>query len=154
VPGAARITCSSVISTVSIRILLPSIAINQVAAMAPRRKLLSSPHRQPRMSHQPPASNRSWVRNFFEDHPKLAQRSSEAFSGTGSVQNKAKVFCKPCLAHRINQILCEDDLQVKDGIRQEIRPREMIVLECVPLQFHFRDTVHDYFIFSVCSGST
>ena len=82
--------------------------------------------------------------DFFEDHPKFSQRSSEAFSGTGSTHNNPKVFCKPCLAHRVNQQLSEDDLQVKNGTRHEIRSRETIVIECASLQSHFHDTIHDY----------
>jgi hypothetical protein len=80
---------------------------------------------------KPPAANRTWVREFFKDHPKLAQKSPEAFSGTGGTRDKPKVFCNLCLEHRINQQHHEDEQQVINGTRQDVRSREMIVLECV-----------------------
>ena len=59
--------------------------------MAPARTLLSSPHLYGLMSHTSSTSNRLWVREFFEDHPLLKQRSQEAFAGTG-------VYMKPYMA--------------------------------------------------------
>jgi len=79
---------------------------------------------------RPPASNRSWVRGFFKDHPKLAQKSAEAFSGTRGTHDKAKVFCKLCLAHRVNAHLDQDAKEVEAGTRQVARTSDMIELEC------------------------
>ncbi len=76
-----------------------------------------------------PPPNRSWVRDFFKDHPKLAQKAVEAYSGTRGTHDKAKVFCKLCLAHRINAILKQDAKEVEDGVRQVARTEDMIELE-------------------------
>ena len=105
------------------------------------------------MTSRPPAANRLWVREYFKDHPKLAQKSAEAFSGTGGTRDKAKLFCKLCLDHRINQQRLEDEKMVENGTRQEARTREMIELDCMLLQPHFYDPVVNYF-FSVFRSST
>jgi hypothetical protein len=78
-----------------------------------------------------PPPNRSWIRDFFKDHPKLAQKLPEAYSGTRGTHDKPKVFCKLCLAYRINAILDQDAKEVEAGTRQAPRTSEMIEVECV-----------------------
>ncbi|KAH8978970.1 hypothetical protein EDB86DRAFT_2984329, partial [Lactarius hatsudake] len=63
-------------------------------------------------------SNRSWARDFFKDHPKLAQKALEAYSGTRATHDKAKVYCKLCLAKHVNDILEQDARDVEAGTRQ------------------------------------
>jgi hypothetical protein len=41
-----------------------------------------------------PPPNRSWVRDFYKDHPKLGQKIPEAYAGTGNTHNKAKVLLR------------------------------------------------------------
>jgi hypothetical protein len=81
-------------------------------------------------SNRPPSSNRSWVRDFFKDHPKLLQKASEAFSGTRGTHDKPKVFCKRCLEDRVALILRQDAIEVENGSRQVVRTREMVELQC------------------------
>ena len=81
------------------------------------------------MSRTSSTSNRLWVQEFFEDHPLLKQRSQEAFAGTGVTRDKAKVFCKLCLEEQIKNQKLSDEKEVQDGTRQEVRLREMIILD-------------------------
>jgi hypothetical protein len=78
---------------------------------------------------RPLPATRSWVRDFFKDHPKLAQKAPEAYSGTRGTHDKAKVFCKLCLANRVNTILEQDAKEVEAGARQVVRTSDMIELE-------------------------
>jgi len=80
---------------------------------------------------RPPPSNRSWVRDFFKDHPKLAQKSPEAYSGTRGTRDKPKVFCKLCLAHNANAVLDQDAKEVEADTWEAARTPEMIELERV-----------------------
>ena len=82
------------------------------------------------MASRPTPANRSWVRDFFKDHPKLPQKAPEAYSGTRGTHDKAKVFCKRCLDDRVNEILTQDAREVENGSRQVSRTREMVELEC------------------------
>ncbi|KAH9046941.1 hypothetical protein EDB84DRAFT_1557976 [Lactarius hengduanensis] len=75
------------------------------------------------------SSNRSWARDFFKDHPKLAQKALEAYSGTGATHDKPKVYCKLCLAKHTNEILGQDARAVEAGTRQFARSYDMIELE-------------------------
>lgn len=79
---------------------------------------------------RPPSANRSWVRDFFKDHPKLSQKASEAYSGTKGTHDKPKVFCKRCLQDRVTEILRQDASEVENGRRQVSRTRDMVELEC------------------------
>jgi hypothetical protein len=77
-----------------------------------------------------PPPNRSWVRDFFKDHPKLSQKSLEAYSGTRGTHDKPKVFCKLCLSFRINTILDQEAKEVEAGTWQVARTSDMIEMEC------------------------
>jgi hypothetical protein len=78
----------------------------------------------------PPPANRSWVRDFFKDHPKLPQKAAEAYSGTKGTHDKAKVFCNRCLEYRVNEILAQDAREVENGSRQISRTHEIVELQC------------------------
>lgn len=82
------------------------------------------------MTGRPPSNNRSWVREHFKDHPWLAQKAPEAYSGARGTHNKPKVFCNRCLAHRIHCILDQDAKEVEAGTRQVSRTEAMVELEC------------------------
>ena len=77
-----------------------------------------------------PPPNRSWVRDFFKDHPKLAQKSQEAYSGMRGTHDKPKLFCKLCLAYRVNTIMDQDAKEVEADTRQAPQTAEMIEMEC------------------------
>lgn len=81
------------------------------------------------MSTRPPPSHRHWTRDFFKDHPKLAQRAHEAYSGTRGTHDKPKVFCQACLSHRIGELLAQDARDIEAGTRQVVRTSEMIILD-------------------------
>lgn len=90
------------------------------------RSLLSSPHLRVLMS-RPPASNRLWVRSFFEDHPLLYLKVKEAYAGSS---DKPKVYCKLCLDREIEAQRLNDEREVESGARQEVRARETVILDC------------------------
>ena len=79
---------------------------------------------------QPPSANRSWIRDFFKDHPKLSQKAVEAYSGTRGTHDKLKVFCKHCLEDCTIAILSQDAREVENGSRQIAHTQEMVELEC------------------------
>ena len=70
------------------------------------------------MASRPPPANRSWVQDFFKDHPKLLQKAAEAYSGMRRTHDKAKVFCKQCLDDCVNAVLTQDAREVKNGNQQ------------------------------------
>ncbi|KAH9024118.1 hypothetical protein EDB84DRAFT_1440775 [Lactarius hengduanensis] len=78
---------------------------------------------------RPPPSNRLWVRDLFKDHPKLAQKAPEAFSGTRETRDKPKVACKVCLTRLVNAALEQDQREIEAGTRESPRTPEMIEAE-------------------------
>ena len=80
-----------------------------------------------------PPLNCSWVCNFFKNHQKLAQKSQEAYSGMRGTHNKPKLFCKLCLAHRVNMIMDQDAKEVEADTWQAPWTAEMIEMVCVTI---------------------
>ena len=79
---------------------------------------------------RPTPQNQSWVRDYFKDHLNLAQNGFDAFSGHKKTHDKAKVFCKQCLSHRIQSIQNQESKEVEAGTWQAVRTPDVIEMEC------------------------
>ena len=80
------------------------------------------------MSRTSSAGGRLWFREYFEDHPLYRQKAKESFAGTGVTRDKPKVYCKMCLARKVQEMQVSDQQEVENGTRQEARSQEAIVL--------------------------
>jgi hypothetical protein len=70
---------------------------------------------------------RGWWRDLFHDHPLLSQPAHpnhfSAFS-LNNPKNRAKLYCKKCLAADVNALVMADEHAVQTGSRVTVRGTE------------------------------
>jgi hypothetical protein len=72
--------------------------------------------------------HRDWWRDYFYDHPLLAQKASQAYSNTS--KDKPKVFCKQCWATAVTAEIKRDEEDVLEGRRAAKRDQAAIEASC------------------------
>lgn len=73
----------------------------------------------------PPRNQRGWWRDEFYDHPGLAAKLPDAYTGNNS--NKFKLFCKRCYDRIVAETMVHDERDVAAGIRDVACNREAII---------------------------
>jgi len=76
------------------------------------------------------ATNRSWWRKTFYDHPNAIDKSSEAYILGGSTK-VLKVYCGPCFDADLTEIIAGDENDLLLGRRNMARSREEIEIYCM-----------------------
>ena len=75
-----------------------------------------------------PMGQWDWWRDYFYDHPLLAQKDAQAYSN--ALKDKPKVFCKQCWAVAVTAETARDQKDVLEGWRAAIRDPAAIEASC------------------------